>query len=250
MIPDPQGTILALFLAFCRVGACIMVMPGFSSARLPGNVRLLMAIAVSMAMLPILWDVIYPRASSPGPTYFGLVATETMIGATYGMIARLYVLGLQFAGSILTMSIGLTSPAGHDLLEETSETAVTNLVTFCGLMLLFILDFHHIVFSALIDSYSATPVGAIMEPQKMLITMTDTLRASTFIMLRLASPFLVYGLLFNVAIGLINKLAQQVPVYFISTPFLVMGGLFMLYLAIAAMVRQFSDGFLTVFNAF
>jgi flagellar biosynthesis protein FliR len=162
----------------------------------------------------------------------------------------MYVLGLQFAGAILTMSIGFTAPGGHDVLEDMQETSLTSLITFSGLMLLFILDFHHMIFRALVDSYSVTPVGAVLEPQKLLITLTDTLRASTNIMLRLASPFLIFGLLFNVAIGLVNKLAPQVPVYFISTPYLITGGIFMMYLAIGAMIRQFADGFGPIFQSF
>ena len=250
MITDPQGIMLALFLAFCRMGGCILTLPGFSSARLPTNFRLMVAIAVSMAILPVIWDSVYPSASAPAATYVGLIASETLVGVMYGMIARFYVLGLQYAGAILGMSIGFTAPGGHDIIEDTSESSVTSLITFSGLMLLFIMDFHHMVFHALIDSYKATPVGALVEPQKMLITLTDTLRASTYIMLRLVSPFLIYGLLFNVAIGLVNKLAPQIPVYFISTPYLIMGGVFMLYLAIAAMMRQFADGFPAVFNSF
>ena len=250
MIPDPQGTVLALFLAFCRMGGCVMVLPGFGSARVPPQIRLFVAVALSMAVLPVLWDTIYPRASSPGATYIGLIATETMIGVMYGLIARLYTLGLQFAGAVLTTSIGFSAPGGQDVLEDTSESQLTSLLTFSGLLLLFMMDFHHIVFRALIDSYTATPVGAVIDPQKMLITLTDTLRASTMIMLRLASPFLIYGLMFNVAIGLINKLSPQVPVFFISTPFLLAGGLFLVYLSIAALVRQFADGFGPVFTGF
>nr|CAD6615554.1 flagellar type III secretion system protein FliR [Rhizobium sp. Khangiran2] len=250
MITDPQGTILALFLAFCRMGGCIMVLPGFGSARVPANIRLFLAVAVSVAVLPLLWDVIYPRATSPDATYIGLIVSEMLIGVVYGLIARLYTLGMQYAGAILTMSIGFTAPGGTDVLEDTSENQLTNLLTLSALLLLFMLDFHHIVIRALVDSYAATPVGNLVDPQKMLITLTDTLRASTDLMLRLASPFLIYGLMFNVGIGLINKLAPQIPVFFISTPFLLAGGLFLLYLSIAALIRQFADGFPMVFLSF
>jgi len=250
MITDPQGTILALFLAFCRMGGCMMVLPGFGSARISPRIRLFAAIGLSMAVLPVLWDVIYPKASEPSATYIGLIFSEAMIGIVYGLIARLYTLGMQFAGAILTMAIGFTAPGGHDIMEDTSENQLVNLLTMSGLLLLFLMDFHHIVFHALIDSYTATPVGAVIDSQKILITLTDTLRASTIIMLRLASPFLIYGLMFNVAIGLINKLAPQIPVFFISTPFLLMGGLFLLYLSIAAIIRQYADGFATIFMSF
>jgi flagellar biosynthetic protein FliR len=251
MITDPQGTITALFLAICRVGGCFMALPGFSSARIPPQLRILICVAVSMGLLPVLWDAIYTNvAGASQAKIVGLVFTETLIGVMYGLIARFYVLGLQFAGTVLTMSIGFNAPGGGDILEDSPENQLTNLISFAGLLMLFMMDFHHVVLRALIESYTATPVGAIADPQKMLITLTDTLRASTLIMLRLASPFLIYGLMFNVSVGLINKLAPQIPVYFISTPFVLMGGLFMLYLTIAALIRQFVDGFGPIFIGF
>jgi flagellar biosynthetic protein FliR len=152
MLLDPQGTILALFLAFCRMGGCIMVLPGFGSSRVPTNLRLLLAVAVSIAVLPLLWDVIYPRAASPGATYIGLIVSETLIGIVYGLIARLYTLGMQFAGAILAMSIGFSAPGGSDVLEDTAENQITSMLMFAGLLLLFMMDFHHVVFRALVDS--------------------------------------------------------------------------------------------------
>ncbi|MGH6809629.1 MAG: flagellar biosynthetic protein FliR, partial [Ensifer adhaerens] len=41
-------------------------------------------------------------------------------------------------------------------------------------------------------------------------------------------------------------LAPQIPIYFISQPYLIMGGMFLLYLGIAAMLRLFGDGFAPV----
>ena len=248
MISDPQGTILALFLAFCRVGGCFLVLPGFSSARISPQIRLLVAAALSMAVLPLLWDTIYPKVATDGGTYIGLIFSETLIGLMYGLMARLYTLGLQFAGTVVSMLIGFNQPAGVDIVEDSNETALTNMISFCGLMMLFLLDFHHYVLQALIDSYSLIPFGGHLNMRASLISVTDTLEATTFIMLRLASPFLLYGLMFQVSIGFINKLAPQIPIYFISTPYLLMGGLFMLYLSIAAMISQFADGFLRVFN--
>lgn len=250
MITDPQGTMLALFLAFCRMGGCVMMLPGFSSARIPTQLRLFTAVGIAMAMLPITWDTIYPKVHAPGATYIALVFTESLIGIVYGLVARLYTLGLQFTGTILTMAIGFSAPGGHDVIEDTSDNQMISLLTMSGLLLLFMMDFHHVVFRALLDSYTATPVGGFIDSQKILITLTDTLRASTMIMLRLASPFLIYGIMFNVAIGLINKLAPQIPVFFISTPFLMMGGLFLLYLSIAALIRQYADGFMRVYMSF
>ncbi|MCG5480391.1 flagellar biosynthetic protein FliR [Sinorhizobium alkalisoli] len=243
MITDPEGTVLALFAAFCRIGGCVMIMPGFSTARVPLQVRLFIAVALSMAILPIMWTDIYPQVAGKGHAYLYLVASETLVGAIIGLVARYYVLGLQFAGTALTMLIGFSPPPSNDVLEDTAENQLTSMISFAGLMLLFMLDFHHVLFEAIAQSYRAMPIGGGFDPQGMLITLANSLEQTFLIMLRLASPFVIYGLLFNVAIGMVNKLAPQIPIYFISQPYLIMGGLFLLYLGIAAMLHLFADGF-------
>jgi flagellar biosynthetic protein FliR len=247
MITDPQGTVLALFLVFCRIGGCVLVMPGFSSARMPMIIRVFMAGALSLAVIPVLWDTVYPAVHTSSATYIGFIFSESLIGVMYGMLARLYTLGLQFAASVLAMMVGYSQPSASDIFEDTAESALSGFVTFAGMMILFMMDFHHIVFRALIDSYTSMPFGGIMEMRSTLISFTDTLSSTTYIMLRLSSPFLIFGLLFNIAIGFINKLAPQIPVYFISTPYLLLGGLFLFYFSVAAMISQFGQSFATVF---
>jgi len=248
MITDPQGTVLALFAAFCRVGGCFMLLPGFASARLTVQIRLFLAVGVSMAVLPVMWDVIYPRASGSLDDYLKMIVFETLTGAAIGLIARYYVLGLQFAGTALTMMMGFNAPPTPDVLEDTAENQLTNLISFAGLMVLFLLDFHHVVMKALIESYDVMPLGAGFNPQSALITLTDTLSQTFMIMLRLASPFILYGLVFNVSIGLINKLAPQIPIYFVSLPFIIMGGLLLLYFGISSLLEIFTAGFVPVFR--
>ncbi|MGB3813097.1 MAG: flagellar biosynthetic protein FliR [Shinella sp.] len=248
MIADPQGMVLALFAAFCRVGGCFMLLPGFSSARLSMQIRLLLAVAISMAILPILWDTIYPRSTGSLDGYLTMIVFETLTGAVIGLIARYYVLGLQFAGTVLTMMMGFNAPPTPDVVEDTAENQLTNLLSFAGLLVLFILDFHHVVLRALVDSYNVLPIGAGFNPQSALISLTDTLSQTFMIMLRLASPFILYGLVFNVSVGLVNKLAPQIPIYFVSLPFIIMGGLVLMYFGISSLLEIFVAGFLPVFQ--
>lgn len=251
MILDPQGTILALFLTFCRIGGCFMTLPGFSSGRISPQIRLLLCVALTIALTPILWDSVYPKIGESSPAVLvALIFTETLIGIVYGMIARFFTLGMQLTGTIIGNSIGYNAPGGADVIEDTQENQIANLLMISSLFMLFLLDFHHFVLRTLIESYTATPVGEFVSSQKILITLTDTLRASTTLSLRLATPFILYSLMFNISIGLVNKLAPQIPVYFISTPYLLAGGIFMLYLSIAAIISQFTDGFAPIFSSF
>ncbi len=248
MINDPQGTVLVLIAVFGRIGGCFMFLPGFSSARVPMQLRLFVAIAVSMAIMPLLWAPLYARVQDTPIQYITMIFVETAIGSVIGLIARYFVFGLHYAGTVITMMSGYNAPPASDILDAEASNQVTNLLTFGALMVLFSLDFHHVIIAALVDSYQTLPVGGVFDTQKSLVTLTDTLSATFMVMLRLASPFVAFGFLFNVAIGFINKLAPQIPIYFISAPFQIMAGLTLIYFGIALFLRLFADAFLPVFN--
>ena len=92
------------------------------------------------------------------------------------------------------------------------------------------------------------PIGTGFEVRMALVTLTDTLSETFILMLRLASPFIVYGLIFNLAIGMVNKLAPQIPIYFISIPFILAGGLLLLFFGISNYLTLFLDGFIQIFQ--
>lgn len=248
MIQDPESLVLAVFLAFCRIAGCLMVIPGFSTARVPVTVRLFVAATVSLALLPLMWDSIYPKVHASTPDYILTIFHETFIGTVLGLITRFYALGLQFLGTVITQMIGLNTPPAGDILEDSAEGQLTNLITFAGLMVLFMLDFHHQLFLALAQSYKTWPVSDTFDTQKALVSLVDTLAATFMVMLRLASPFILFNVLFNMAIGFINKLAPVVPVYFISTPYQVVGGLLLFYFGIVSLLTLFGDAFGQIFN--
>lgn len=246
MLPDVslETVVLAAFLAFCRIGACFMLMPGFASVRIAMHVRLFASIAVTWALLAHLWDVIVPGVDDRPGAMLMLVASELLVGATIGIVTRFYTLALQFAGAAIAMTGGFGGMAGASVDETEPQHPVTVIITTCALLVLFALDFHHEIFKALIASYQVAPLGRLFDAQGALIDLADTISQSFYVTLRLASPFLAYAILANLAIGLVNKLAPQIPVYFVSLPFIIAGALIMLYFGIGIMLSLFGDGFL------
>lgn len=238
--------VLAAFLAFCRIGACFMVMPGLGSARVPVQVRLFVAVAVSLALLTNLWPVIVPHLSASPDALLLLIASELLTGVVIGLLVRLYVLALQFIGSAVTMMVGLGGMAGLAVEENQPEPALSALISLSALALLFALDFHYDVVRALLASYDTLPIEAVFDPQGALVDLTDTLSDSFLVVLRLGSPFLAYAILVNLATGFINKLTPQIPIYFISLPFVIAGGMVLMYFAIDTMLALFAGGFTAI----
>lgn len=239
---------LALFASFCRIGACFMLIPGIGSYRIPPQIRLFVAVAASIALLPLMWPSIYPKIAIGTSGYVSLIFVELLIGAVLGLIARFYTLALQFAGTATAMMIGFNAMPAMDVVEQEQQPQLGTMIGFTGLLILFMLDFHHLVIEALTASYDFMPVGGGFDVQMALITLTDTLSASFLTMLRLISPFIVYGLTFNLAVGMVNKLAPQIPVYFISLPFILTGGLILLFYGSNDFFHEFAVGFAPVFD--
>lgn len=237
---------MAAFIAFCRIGGCFMVMPGLSSARVPMQIRLFVSVAATIALLMHMWDQIIPYVRLRPDALFLLIVSEAMIGALIGLLARLYILSLQFIGSAIAMSIGYGGAMGGAIEESEPQAALGSLLSFSALLLLFLLNFHHEIVKALVASYRVAPVNALFSAQSALVDVTDTLSESFFVMLRLGSPFIAYALLVNLAIGFVNKLTPQIPVYFISLPFVIAGGMILLYFGISGFLTLFADGFLPV----
>ena len=96
-------------------------------------------------------------------------------------------------------------------------------------MLFFASDLHMVVIKGLLTSYQIIPVSLTPKPQSALIDYRDALSQSFLTTLRIASPFIIYAILVNISVGLINKLTPSIPVYFISMPFVMLGGLLLLY---------------------
>jgi len=239
-------TVLAAFLAFCRVGACFMIMPGFSSARVPMQVRLFVAVAASLALFLHLSNIILPFAESTPDVLFKTIASELLTGALIGVMARIYLLALEFIGNAVSMMMGFSNIGGSAALESDPQAALGSLLSFAALLVLFLLDFHLEIIKALVTSYQVAPPDVIFDPQSALADVADTISQSFFVVFRLGSPFVAYAILVNLGTGLINKLTPQIPIYFISLPFIITGGLVLMYFAIGNFLSLYADSFVSV----
>ena len=100
-------------------------------------------------------------------------------------------------------------------------------------MLLFLTDQHWEVFRALLASYSALPISARFSIESGMTQLSMRVGDAFVLALQISSPFVIYGMIINLLFGLANKLIPQIPVYFISMPFVIAGGFLLLYFTIA-----------------
>jgi flagellar biosynthesis protein FliR len=238
-------TVLLVFLAFCRIGGCLMLMPGFSSARVPMNVRLFIAIAVTLALSPVLLPILQAALPQlPTPTLIVLLISETFIGGLIGIMGRMFFLALQFMATAAAMYIGFGNMPGAPIEDAEPLPAFATLITLTATLLFFLTDQHWEVLRALLQSYAALPVSEPFALDFSLAKLTDATSSAFTLALQISSPFIVYTLIINFMVGIANKLVPQIPIYFISIPLVLAGGFFLLYFMIGEALRVFMMGFM------
>jgi flagellar biosynthetic protein FliR len=239
-----SGTVLLTFLIFCRIGGCLMLMPGFSSTRVPVQVRLFLAVAVTLALTPLVLpklQILLPDL--PPAKAAQLIVSETLIGGLLGLIGRVFFLSLQFMAVAAASFAGYGNLPGTPIEDAEPSPPLASLITVTATVLIFLTDQHWEVFRALLASYAALPVTEAFAAGFGLDQLTDGLSGAFVLALQISAPFVVYSLIVNLMFGIANKLTPQIAVYFISLPFVIAGGLFVLYFTIGEFLRLFVSGF-------
>jgi flagellar biosynthetic protein FliR len=230
---------LGTFLVLCRIGSCFMVLPGFATARVPARVRLHLALVLALLVAPMI-DLEPSRKVASSPVLVQMILAECITGAAIGLVVRLLIEALEFAVTAVSNYIGLVGLVPN-IDGGDAQPVLSSLVAVTGTLVLLILGMPQLVLIGLVDSYSVLPLGTMPMPAILLARITDLLSTGFLMGLRLAAPFVIYCLLVNAMFALAGKVVPQIQSYFLSTPFLVLGGLAMFYLVGAEVMRVFAD---------
>jgi flagellar biosynthetic protein FliR len=241
MIQFTHETLLVPLIVFCRVGACFMVLPGFSSDRIPVQIRLFAAIAVALALTPLLYDSIRPVTSGPADGLIALIVTESLAGFFLGFMVRIFFLALEFAAIAMANFAGYGSAFSHAIEGNDPSTPYSAFVTMPAVVLFFITNQHVTIIRMLENSYQVLKVGSRFAVPPDLSMIVTTFGATFKLTLQLSAALVVYSIMVNLAFGFLNKMIPQIPSYFVSTPFVVLGGLVILLQIDASMLQIFSS---------
>ncbi|MCA3554260.1 flagellar biosynthetic protein FliR [Aestuariivirga sp.] len=226
-----QTQLLGLVLLFCRIGGCLLLAPGLSSPRVPVHVRLFVALAITAAVSPMIVPEIVSQTGSASPDrQIWLIMQETVIGALLGLLARCFLLALQFAATAISNFIGLAGIPGIPLEEADTGSPLATLVSTAAVTLIFAMGLHIELLKAVIDSYAVMPPGAPPGADALLSNLLQTLNETWLLALRLSGPFLLYGVIVNFALGMGNRFAQQISMYHATTGAVMLGGFLLFYL--------------------
>jgi flagellar biosynthetic protein FliR len=230
-----EAWLWAFFLVFLRVGAAMALMPAFGEQSVPMRVRLVLTLAFTAVVAPAVVDRI-----EPGATALALAA-EVMAGLALGIGMRMFIFVLQMAGAIIAQGTSLSQAFGGAAPEPLP--AVGNLLTMAGLALAVLAGLHVKAAALLILSYDILPPGRLPGAADLAQWGLAQVIHAFSLAFALAAPFTLAALVYNVALGVINRAMPQLMVSFVGAPALTAGAMALMLLVIPLALLVWRDAF-------
>jgi len=230
----------AFLLVFARTGTMVMLLPGLGEQNVSARLRLTIAMVLAAVLLPLHRGAYHIDAGALGPAVVMLVE-EILIGAVLGLTARLTISALEVAGSVIAQQLGLGFVTAVDPTQGEQGVILGNFLTMLGVTLFFATDMHHLVIAALNDSYTLFEPGEVPATGDVAALVTKTVSGAFRIGIQLSAPFLAFGLLFNLGLGVLSRLMPQMQVFFIALPLSILLGFLFLVLVLGTMMGLFLD---------
>jgi flagellar biosynthetic protein FliR len=206
--------IFGFLLIFARVSMIFQMMPGIGEQYVPRWVRLGIAIAVTLIISPLIGTTL-PAIPATVPALAILVIGEIVIGILIGSIARITVSALHTAGTIIAFQTSLAYAQTVDPNQDTQAGLIAAYLNLLGVS-----DMADAVIHLVSQSFA---IG-----------------------LQMASPFVVYGIMFYLGLGLLQRLMPQIQLFFIAIPLQLFLGFVMLMLITSASMMWFLEHFQSV----
>ncbi|HEX8166613.1 MAG TPA: flagellar biosynthetic protein FliR [Beijerinckiaceae bacterium] len=230
----------AFMLTFARVGTLVMLMPGVGEQMIPPRMRLALALLLSLVLFP-LTRTLLPANAAP-QSAVALLAGELAVGFVLGLSVRMVVAALQTAGNIVAQQLGLAYAMTVDPSMGGQQAAIGNFLTLLGLTLIFAFDLHHLAIAAIRDSYTYLPPAGVPATGDAAALAIRAVGRGFALAVQLAAPFIAFGILFNLGIGVLSRLMPQLQVFFLAMPATILIGMAVLLGVVGVMMGVFVSG--------
>ncbi|MBN8631499.1 MAG: flagellar biosynthetic protein FliR [Rhodobacterales bacterium] len=232
-----EGVAWTAVLAFIRIGAMVALMPGLGDSSVPQRVKLALVMAFTLVVAPLLADRIGTNAA---PSFLSL-GGEAIAGLMLGIGMRLFVLALQTAASIIAQATTLSQLFAGAAPEP--QPAIGNLFLMAGIALAMAAGLHVRAAELVLLSYDLLPAGAPI-PSAAAADWGLALIGRTFsLAFSLAAPFVIASLIYNLALGAINRAMPTLMVSMIGAPALTVGALALLAVATPVVLAVWLEAF-------
>lgn len=112
IVSELQNQLWLVFAVFLRIGPAIALSPGFGETSTPARVKLVLALILSAAIVPIVENRL-PTDDFTHQQAFHFALTETVFGFFMGLISRGVLFLLEQTGIVISQAVSLAQLVGN-----------------------------------------------------------------------------------------------------------------------------------------
>ncbi|MAM89206.1 flagellar biosynthetic protein FliR [Allohahella sp. A8] len=220
-----------------RIASFLMIVPIFGANFVNARVRLSLALAITVAVVPTL-----PEAPALDPTSMQamlLVMYQVIIGMAMGYAVTVLFQVFVVAGQVMAMQMGLGFAAMVDPANGITVAAVSQFYLMMVTLLFLAMNGHLVLFEALVHSFTVMPIeaGSLSGSAFWLLASRVSWMFSAAMMIAL--PSVTALLLVNLSFGVMTRAAPQMNIFSIGFPMTVLFGLVAIWATFGEVLPQF-----------
>jgi flagellar biosynthetic protein FliR len=223
--------VVPFLLVLFRVVGLFAFIPVFSNASIPGNVKVLLALAIALCI----WNVV-PKHAVPDTLIDLTVAAlcEAGVGFMLGLMTSMVFNGVQLGAHVVSQQMGLSMASVYDPMFEDQTTVIEQVGFWLTLVVFFAVGGHRELINAVVYSYQTVPMGHSPAPELMLSSTLAGLQMALHVAVRIACPGLVAFFLSHLTMGFVARTMPQINLMTIGLPGNLLLGFVMIMTGLAA----------------
>lgn len=233
-------------LLFARLGTMFLLMPGIGEQTVPVRVRLVLALMTLLVVFPTVVDQLSAVPQS-GFDIFSLIIREILIGLALGVAVRFILSVMQVAGTVIAFQMGLGFALNVDPSQGVQGVLLGNFLGLLGMTLIFLSDLHHLALAGIVNSYDLFGVGDPIAISDFTEFALMSAAKAFEVAIQISAPFMVFGLIFYLGLGILSRLMPQLQIFMIAMPLNILGGFILLAAMLTALMALYIDHVRDVF---
>jgi flagellar biosynthetic protein FliR len=215
--------VLGFLLVVCRVGGLFVLAPGFSATMIPNRIKLMLAMALALAMMPI--AVHGQTVPLDAGDYVMLMLKEIGVGLIFAFPMALVGAAVQAGASLLDTLIGFSFSSILDPVNNQQTAILGQFYSLFAVLVLLMSGGDHIMIEGIGASYRALPITAYPHIGAVTSGALAAFGQVWAIGLEIAAPVLVALVITDAAIGLVSRAVPQMNVFVVGMPAKILVGM-------------------------
>jgi len=236
---------LGFIMVLLRISAFFMGIPIFFPKSTPAMVKVGFCVVFTFIILP---GVNYGNVNliTSNSTLIIFSVSEVVTGLILGYITKFCFFSAQMAGQLMDFQIGFSMISMFDPISNENVTLLGNLLYWISMVMFLVVDGHHMLIRAIIDSFNSVEIGKFILTQGTAMMMVSIFIQFFTLALKIAIPIILIIIITDLSIGLVSRTVPQLNVMILGMPIKILIGLSCFSLVLPAVINLIVNSFYTI----